>query len=290
MRKHLCSSIQWILALILFGFIVKYTGIMQAQEVGTQTLERKALSASELILKMNESSRWDQVESTYAAVEVSLIDAAGNVGTLRLIQYGKRVDDKQSDGKQGDTIQGADAFMSLVQFVAPASLKNTRFLSRDGSQWVYLPALKKVRRVASADKNSSFMGTDFSYGDMSFDYTPEGYGYDILREELLFGDDCYVLESRVIAPKDEQYDRTFTWVSKTSFLPRKTEFYKDGAHIKTLTIEDIKTVQGHLTPIKTRMKTEATGHQTILSIKGFVYNKELPAALFSKKYLQTGAL
>ncbi len=223
-----------------------------------------------------------EISTTYAAVEIELIDAAGNSGYLRLKQYSKIYSGSEKGAKKNG--------VSLIEFVDPASVKGTRFLVRGNSQWVYLPALKKVRRVAAGDRDSSFMGTDFSYGDMDFDKKTEDYTYTILREEKLFGSDCYVLETLAKDPDKAQYDKTISWVDKVSYLPRKSELYRKGEHLKTVTIERIEKVQGHYTPIVTTMKTEKTGHQTVLTIKGFVYDKKLPDALFSKKYLQTGVL
>ncbi|HHS92136.1 MAG TPA: outer membrane lipoprotein-sorting protein, partial [Campylobacterales bacterium] len=115
-----------------------------------------------------------------------LIDKNGNERTRDLKSYAKDF--------------GEDEHRTLF-FKSPSDVKNTAFLTydyddsaKDDDQWLYLPALKKVKRIPSADKSSSFMGSDFSYFDMT-DRDLEDYDFRLLKETKVYGHDAWMIES-----------------------------------------------------------------------------------------------
>jgi outer membrane lipoprotein-sorting protein len=183
---------------------------------------------------------------------------------------------------------------SVMVFKEPASVKNTRFLmkendGRNDDQWIYLPALKKVKRIASGEKDNAFMGSDFSYGDMESRDADED-NHSLLREESLNGESVWVVESIPLPGHEIGYSRVISWVSKDSHMPLKVEFYNDKSDAleKTMINEDIRMVDGQWTIYKVTMTDASSGHKTVMSINKVRYNIPVKPGYFTTNYLQTG--
>ncbi|HMA75801.1 MAG TPA: outer membrane lipoprotein-sorting protein, partial [Candidatus Krumholzibacteriaceae bacterium] len=137
----------------------------------------------------------------------------------------------------------------IMFFISPADVRDTSFMNwsydekgRDDDQWIYLPALKRVKRISSDSKSDYFMGSDFTYDDLG-DRHPYEDKHKLLREEEMGGEDCYVVES---IPREEEYiySRTVTWIIKNKWIGLKKEFYdEDGEHLKTLKVEQYKKIK-----------------------------------------------
>jgi outer membrane lipoprotein-sorting protein len=183
---------------------------------------------------------------------------------------------------------------SVIIFQSPASVEGTRFLTienpgKDDDRWIFLPGLGKVRRIAASEGSGSFVGTDFSYDDISSqDRNVDLDNHRLLREEKLQGADCYVIES---TPKDTgyQYSKMIQYIDKANFVNHKIELYdKRGNQIKLLEIQDLKDVQGRLTAMATKMTTLAVGTSTSLLVDIIKYDGNIPEGVFTTAYLETG--
>ena len=183
---------------------------------------------------------------------------------------------------------------AVIVFQDPASVKGTRFLTmenpgKDNDQWIYLPSLKRVRRIAASEGSGSFMGTDFSYDDISSaDRKVALDNHKILREEKFKGGDCYVIES---VPKDSgyQYSKMIQWIDKGNFVTHKVELYdKRGTQVKLLEILELKEIQGRLAPVVTKMTTLAAGTSTSLNVGTLKYDDPIPEGVFTTNFLETG--
>lgn len=134
-------------------------------------------------------------------------------------------------------VQG-DGDKSLIIFDHPADVKNTSFLSythaiKPDDQWLYLPALKRVKRIASANKSGPFMGSEFAYEDISSQEV-EKYSYRWLRDEVLDGHDAFVIE-RIPQYKHSGYTKQHAWIDKEHYRILKVDYYdRKGALLKTL--------------------------------------------------------
>lgn len=141
-----------------------------------------------------------------------------------------------------------DGDKSMSIFDTPRDIKGTAFLSythalKADEQWLYLPALKRVKRISSNNKSGPFMGSEFSYEDLSSQEI-EKYTYTYLRDENLDGRDCFVIE-RKPAYKHSGYTRLITWLDKAMYQPLKIEFYdRKKALLKTLTYSDYQQYEG----------------------------------------------
>ena len=221
----------------------------------------------------------DTGDTVHALVRMDLIESDGSVKN-RIVE---------GWGTEGDN----DLSSMVLVFHRPASVQGTRFLvkergDRDDDQWIYLPALKRVRRIAASEEDSSFMGTDFTYGDMTSREVDEDT-HTLLREESFGGRECYVIRSVPRDPGDSQYSRRVQWVAKDIWVPLKGELYdKQEKHLKTMTVEDLQKVQGYWTTMKTRMENVQTGHATEITVDKIRYDEDLEDSLFTTRFLETG--
>ncbi len=221
----------------------------------------------------------DTGDSVHALVHMDLIEEDGSVKNRIVEGWGTETEDELSN-------------MVLV-FHRPASVQGTRFLvkereDRDDDQWIYLPALKRVRRIASSEEDSSFMGTDFTYGDLKSREVAED-SHTLLREESFGGRECYVVQSIPKDLADAQYSKRIQWVAKDIWVPMKAKFYdKNEKHLKTMVVQDLQEVQGYWTTMKTRMENVQSGHATEIAVDKIRYNEQMKDSLFSTRFLETG--
>ena len=194
---------------------------------------------------------------------------------------------------------GADEHRILF-FKSPADVKNTAFLTydyddpnKDDDQWLYLPALKKVKRIPTADKSGSFMGSDFSYFDMT-DRDLEDYEFKLLKETKVRGKDAWVIEAiprnkKVI--KESGYTKTIGIVRKDNFVVvRAINFMKNGKK-KYLDIPKMHVQNGVWVPdvmTMTTKKGKQTIHKTILKFSHIKVNTPLSDDLFTTRRLEKG--
>jgi len=138
---------------------------------------------------------------------------------------------------------------SLMEFISPADVKGTKFLSyshikKNDDQWLYLPALKRVKRIASKNKSGAFMGSEFSYEDLSsFDADKYSYSGDA-KIVTLNGKKVY-MGSRVPVTENSGYTKQVSWTDTKTFLTQKVEYYdRTGELLKTATFEKYNKISG----------------------------------------------
>ena len=222
-----------------------------------------------------------QAESSAMDIRMLLVDANGEESSRRF---------------QTLIVNESGLAKTITVFLEPASVKNTRFLtiqneSRDDDQWIYLPALRKVKRIAAAEQSGSFMGSDFSYSDMSFSSASVDEAmHTLLREERLNGLDCYVVQSIPAQQSGSQYGKQISWVDKSTWLTPRVEFYaKDGTTLrKVLEAQDFKQIQGHWIAGRMTMATFESGHRTILEMQQVKYGIPLDPGYFTTTFLESG--
>lgn len=164
----------------------------------------------------------------------------------------------------------------LVKFHTPADIKGTGFLqlehsSGDDDLWIYLPALNKSRRLVANNKKDSFVGSDFSYGDILLPKV-DLYKHSLLRVETIDGHDCYVIES---IPRDETvkrdngYSKKITWVRKDNFLETRVQYFDlNGELLKIQTASQHKLVEADTQrwlALRREMLNRQTGHKTLIT-------------------------
>ena len=133
---------------------------------------------------------------------------------------------------------------SLIIFDHPADVKNTAFLSythaiKPDDQWLYLPALKRVKRIASANKSGPFMGSEFAYEDISSQEVKK-YNYRWLRDEIFDEQQAFVVE-RIPQYKHSGYTKQHAWIDQEHYRVLRVDYYdRKGALLKTLTASEYR--------------------------------------------------
>ena len=185
---------------------------------------------------------------------------------------------------------------SITVFLSPAAVKNTRFLTfeyddKADDQWIYLPSLGKVKRIAASERSGSFMGSDFTYADMaSTTYDTTEAEHTLIGQETVNGRSAYKIKSIPYDPT--AYVQTIIWVDKEHDLPLRVEFFeKDPTTVsKVLTTDDIAFVEGRWITKSVTMTTVATQHSTRVEILQAKYDIPMNSAYFTTTFLETGRL
>ena len=166
-------------------------------------------------------------------------------------------------------LEKPDGDKSLMTFLTPRDVKGTKFLSyehinKDDDQWLYLPALKRVKRIASRNKSGSFMGSEFSYEDLaSFNMKKYNYSGDA-KIEKLDGKDVYIA-LRTPKSKNSGYSKQVTYIDTKSFLVQKVEYYDTKKRLlKVSTFDDYIKIDGVWRVGKISMKNVQNDKGTIL--------------------------
>ncbi len=239
------------------------------------------LSAAELMEKNYQATR---LTSSISEASFRLVSASGQERVRKTFGVTKL----QSDGV---------ANRRVIRFLAPSDVRNTTTLlvenpGRDDEIWVYLPALKKARRLASNNKKNSFVGTDLSFGDL-VGHKAVDWNHKVLRADTLGGVAVTVVESAPKTPEvanDSGYSKRVSWVGKENFVSLKVDFYDaGGALLKTLENSRLKLVDAALKkyqPMDIVVKNHQTGHTTYLTMERFEANTPVAESYFVTGYLE----
>ena len=184
-----------------------------------------------------------------------------------------------------------DGDKSLSIFDEPADVKGTAFLTyshalKPDEQWLYLPALKRVKRINSKNKSGPFMGSEFAYEDIASQEV-EKYTYKYLRDETLNGIDCFVIE-RYPAYEHSGYTRQVAWLNKAEYRPEKIIFYdRKNALLKTLVYENYQQyLNQYWRADSMQMQNHQTGKSTTLSWNNYKFKTGLGDKNFSRNSLK----
>jgi hypothetical protein len=178
---------------------------------------------------------------------------------------------------------------TLVRFISPADVAGTSFLfmerkDRDDDQYMYLPALKAVRRIVGSQKNASFMGSDFSYADLEWG-SLEDANYKRHADEKLGKADCYVIDS--VPHKKDAYSRLRAWVRKADNTLLRLQFFDMAGKLKkVLYIKEVKKIGGSLLATRLKMANKQTGHSTWLAMTKIKLRDDIDDAQFQVRALR----
>lgn len=180
---------------------------------------------------------------------------------------------------------------SMTLFAEPRDIEGTAFLSHTrivdpDDQWLYLPALKRVKRISSQNKSGPFVGSEFAYEDL-VSQEVERYTYRYLRDEPCGDRTCFVSE-RFPVYEHSGYTRQVTWVDHTDFQPRKVEFYdRKGDLLKTLELLEYRQYLGrYWRAHRLEMQNQQTGKSTTLAFSDYSFKLGLSESDFQKSRLE----
>lgn len=179
----------------------------------------------------------------------------------------------------------------LIKFTSPADIEGTAFLTIEKPGWetdqfLYLPALRRTRRIVSSQKSSSFVNSDFTYEDMER-HAVDDYTYTIKGSATTAGLDCHILE---ITPKAEtvsQYARTIIHIAKDSLVPLYGEYFDGkGTKIKQYKVLNLEKIQGIWTESAVQMEDLSKKHQTYIKLQHIEYNTDIDPSQLSRQALE----
>ena len=175
----------------------------------------------------------------------------------------------------------------LVFFSYPADIRGTLFLvekhpAGDDDRWLYLPGLDLVKRIASGDKRTSFVGSDFFYEDVS------GRGLSEDNHKLLeTTDKFYVVLNTPKTPSNVEFNRYTVWIDKESFMPIKTEYTDNSDKVyRRIEALQVKIVQGFSTATRMKVSNLRTGGYTLNEMRFISYDMGIPEDIFSERSLR----
>ena len=228
----------------------------------------------------------DDGDNQTADMEMILIDKRGNQRVRKIATFSKD--------------QGADE-LRLMFFEHPADVKDTSFLTydydepdKDDDQWLYLPALRKTKRIASSDKSGSFMGSDLNYADMTV-RNLDDYDFTLKKEMDVKGVKTWLIESiprskKVI--KETGYKKSFIFVRQDNYVViRAVNWVKDGGYLKYVDVRRLELIDGIWVATETHVtkkRDKKTVHKTILKFNNVKFNQKLDYEMFSIRRMEKG--
>ncbi len=246
--------------------------VLSAQGAAAETAEEKGLTIA------READRRDLgFADSRGEIEMILRNRQGQESRRALRMHTLEVQDEQDGDK------------TLVVFDRPRDVTGTALLTythvlEPDDQWLYLPALKRVKRISSKNKSGPFMGSEFAYEDITSQEVAN-YSYRYLRDEACGSLTCFVVE-RVPLYKHSGYTRQITWIDQQEYRVRKLEFYdRKNELLKTLSLKDYRRyldkfwrahdlfMQNHQTGKTTRMIWSKYEFRSGLSEKDFTASR-----------------
>jgi hypothetical protein len=232
-------------------------------------------TAPEIVSKVLESDPWGLSDAEISA-HALLTDKRGSTSELTFTARSRRYDPPLSK--------------SLVRFSAPADLAGAGFLlvqkkGDDDDRYLFMPDLKRSRRIAGDLRSTSFMGTDFSFADLDRRDLREGEG-KLLAEETIGKFPCYHLDVATKRP-DAPYARIELWVRKDNFLPLKQQMYdKANVLVKTFGTDEVRRVSGEWFITKSHMINHKDNHRTDMTLEQVAPKHDIAEDEFTVRALE----
>lgn len=188
-----------------------------------------------------------------------------------------------------------------IFYEQPSNVKGTAFLvydypeaGKDDDQWLYMPALRKTRRISAANRGDYFLGTDLTYEDIKLEAkaSQDDYRYQTLGVEEVDGHQCYVLEGIPVDDKVKKelgYSKIKLYIDRTIYLNRRIDSWDEaGNPLKTVKLSEIKKVQNILTYHRIDVNNHKTGHSTVFVFDQIDYTTPVSDDFFTEQALQRG--
>jgi len=219
-------------------------------------------------------------------MEMILIDKRSNQRVRKLQSFGRDVgEDKES----------------IMFFLSPADVEDTGFLTydyddpeKDDDQWLYLPALSRTKRIASSDKSGSFMGSDFSYADMT-ERPLDHYEYELMGEGEVDGHAVWQIQSIPITEREKDetgYTKQVSFVRQDNYVVvRSVSWVKKGNRLKYFDVKKLEQIDGIWIPTEMHMTTRKGKqilHKTVLHARNVKFGQDIPDDYFSTRQLEKG--
>jgi outer membrane lipoprotein-sorting protein len=247
---------------------------------GTAQAE-KGPSAREIMDKVTTTRKLDGSE---AVIKMTVLGEGGQAREREISMATKLYDGGKTEKR-------------IYRFLSPADVQGTGILvydyeSKPDDVWIYLPALRKTRRVVSSQRAQSFMGSEFSYGDLNIPSLDE-FSYTLVKEEACGGEPCYVID---LVPKSKEiadaegYSKKTYWVSKAKMAVVRGLYYdKDGKLLKELIAQDIKLLDPknkRYRAMHMEMINKQNGRKSVFETKKVAFSPNTKDDYFTTAYLE----
>jgi hypothetical protein len=227
-------------------------------------------------------------------------DGDNQTADMEMVLIDKRGQERIREIRTFSKDMGKDTFR-LMFFISPADVRETGFLTydydnpeRDDDQWLYLPALKKTKRIASSDKRGSFMGSDLNYSDMT-SRNLEEYDFSLKDELDVQGNPAWLIESIPRTKKiieETGYSKSLLFVRKDNFyVIRAIHWVKDGGYLKYVDVKQLEQIDGIWMGTEMHVfkkKGKSLIHKTELRWKNIRFNQSIDDGLFTIRRLEKG--
>jgi outer membrane lipoprotein-sorting protein len=235
----------------------------------------KNMSAEQIIEKSQQAFYYP-ANDMKVRIAMKLIDSGGGIREREMTMLRRDVD---KSGKQ----------KYFVYFHKPGDVRRMSFMvwkdpAAEDQRWIFIPAVDLVRRIAADDKRSSFVGSDFTYEDVS-GRDVDADSHSLLREEKLGDRESYVIQS---TPKEAvEYTKRVSWIDKQTLLPLKEEYYDAQDELfRVFTADKIETISGWPTALLRIMKNIKNGHRTEVVLETIAYDLNLADKDFSERRMR----
>ncbi len=236
-----------------------------------------AAQTTEEIMKESHLRFYYAANDGLAEVEMKLINKKGKERTRKFMMLRK------------DFVDGGEQ-KYYTYFLEPNDVKRTTFTvwkdpQNDDSRWIYIPSIDLVKQIAAKDKDMSFVGSDFTYEDVSGRHWSEDV-HTIEREENIDGQDAWVIKS-VSKDKKAKITHKISWISRENYLPIKEEYYdKKDRLVRTFKAEDIIDVNGVKIPTKRTMEDLKKKHKTVVTFTRIQLDVGIEDNIFTERFLR----
>jgi outer membrane lipoprotein-sorting protein len=252
--------------------VLAFIGILETQE---------NLSAKQIVDKSFQATKLAGAEMLST---MTIIDNRGRERVRKIATVSKLFDNGETEKR-------------LIRFLSPADVKGTGLLTfdyenKDDDMWLFMPALRKTRRIVSTEKAKNFMGSEFTYADM----TPpilDNFVYELLGDEDVAGTMCWKIE---MIPADDDvadengFSKRISFIAKQDYVIRKAIYYDlDGELHKELSVESVTEVdtQNHkYRPTRMVMVNNQNGRKSVLNVDEIQFNPEVKDDFFTTRYLE----
>ena len=212
----------------------------------------------------------------FVTLSMTLMNAAGQKSRRKMTN---QTFEMESDGDK-----------SLITFQHPRDVKGTSLLSfehinKADDQWLYLPALKRVKRIASKNKSGSFVGSEFSFEDLS-SFEPAKFNYKYLREDRLDGKAVWVVE-RYPRDPNSGYTKIISWVNQSNHQNIQHDYFdRKGSPLKIQRNKNSRHLEKYWRPSQIIMENLQTKKKTILEFRDWKFNQGIKESFFTKRSLE----
>ncbi len=193
---------------------------------------------------------------------------------------------------------GGSLHKILIRFTAPENIRGAGLLivensGRSDDEWLFLPELKRIKKISTSERSHSFMGSEFSYEDLHSEVMKD-YRYALKGSEPCGAHECFVIEAVPVSSRklaETGYGKRVLWIRKDIFFRVKVDFYdRKGQLLKTETDEGLTDIGGGKYRMnKITMHNNKTGQETLLESTSRVIDSGIPATKFTTTYLKQGA-